>query len=238
VYRAISAFALLATGCAGADICLTETPLESVDDLVAIADCGTAAYVQGNGQSMDGGDTLETLDWSGLKKVTGRIELIGFPALREVIANDLTSINSPNGDALLLIDQNPSLERASFAFLDQVTNWDTTDAKVTFSDLPSLTLLDLTALPEAEGLKVVGTGLTSVSLPALTRLDNNLEVSQNSALTSINFPHLAELQSLGFNDNPLLASCDAHAVLDQITLAMGEEPQHHITGNKADHCGD
>lgn len=112
----------------------------------------------------------------------------------------------------------------------------TGDLTLTSND-PSI---ELPILARIDGsLSVWGNLLaTHVAMPKLTKVGGRVDISYNDALTSLELPALATVNEhavstvwdLSISDNPLLPTCQANAIRDQL-LAKGFDGSIGISGN-------
>ena len=144
-----------------------------------------------------------TLDVGSSKVVT-----LSLPALTTAgsinarSAGSLTSISAP-----VLTSLGGESDIFSDAALASVTLPSLATAQLLYFEAdPLLTTLDLHSLASGLGLRLYGSGLTSMSFAALGSVNGNVEIQNNTALTSLSFPVLTSTTDLSLQGNTSLAT--------------------------------
>jgi len=170
---------------------------------------------------------IETLDFSNLSTLdSGVFYLLELTGLNDVVLSSLSAIN----DADLALVSNMALESLTLSSLSELRgriylrndsavsyNFPSLetmyDGYIEFDDNPLLTSFDLSSLETMDDarLEFDKTGLTNITIPALTTLENGsyINVYQNESVQSISYPSLTDVLSgstLSIESNDSLVS--------------------------------
>jgi hypothetical protein len=142
--------------------------------------------------------SLTNVSFSALTKIFRDVDIkgnpnlaqINFPVLKNIYGKDF-SINS---NILLQTISMPLLETASSAYCRFISNY-------------ALTQLSLGALQKAATIDIINNiGLTSISLPQLTKCSSTLNIQGNLGLTSVNLNLLNQVSVFAVHSNPLITN--------------------------------